>query len=168
MSCPMGPQIYDSSTCDAPDNLELHTSRKHGEKQSEFRTLGRQCMSYPMDHRIMNLQLGMPQNFEPPRVDTRGLSTMGIVIDIPYGPQLYAPSGENRKHRISPHDSYFHVHKHVNHQHGTSHELNFPQSQTTNYRVRMPHQEKTGGAGFSTRYLIPCAQTCEPSTGNFP
>ena len=48
---------------------------------------------------------------------------MGIVIDIPYGPQLYAPSGENRKHRISPHDSYFHVHKHVNHQHGTSHEL---------------------------------------------
>ena len=61
-----GPQIYDSSTWDTPDNLELHTSRKHGEKQSEFRTLGRQCMSYPMDHRFMTLQLGMPQNFEPP------------------------------------------------------------------------------------------------------
>ena len=61
-----GPQIYDSSTWDAPDNLELHTSRKHGGKQSEFRTLGRQCMSYPMDHRFMTLQLGMPQNFEPP------------------------------------------------------------------------------------------------------
>ena len=61
---------------------------------------------------------------------------MGIVIDIPYGPQLCVPSGDNRKHRISPHDSYFHVHKHVNRQHGTSHDLNFPQSQTTNYKVR--------------------------------
>ena len=61
---------------------------------------------------------------------------MEIVIDISYGPQLYVPSGENRKHRISPHNSYFHVHKHVNRQHGTSHDLNFPQSQTTNYKVR--------------------------------
>ena len=79
-------------------------------------------------------------NFEPPtcasRVDTWELSTMGIVIDIPYGPQLCVPSGDNRKHKISPHDSYFHVDKHVNRQHGPSHVLNFPQSQTTNYKVR--------------------------------
>ena len=72
----------DSSTWDAP----------------ELRTTNREIVNViSYGPQIYVSQLGMPQNFEPPRVDTRGLSTMGIVIDIPYGPQLYAPSGENRK-----------------------------------------------------------------------
>ena len=68
--------------------------------------------------------------FEPPtcasRVDTWELPTMGIVIGIPYGHQLCVPTGDNRKHKISPHDSYFHVNKHVNRQHGPSQCPQFP------------------------------------------
>ena len=60
-----GPQIYDSSTWNAPDNLELHTSRKHRGKQSEFRTRGSTALK---------------------------LSTREIVYVISYGPQIYVSS----------------------------------------------------------------------------
>ena len=91
-------------------------------------------------------------NFEPPTCALErymGVNTMWIVIDIPYGPQLCVPTGDNRNHKVlhTIHismwinmwtvnmdlptvlnfpQSYFHVNKHVNRQHGHSHCPQFP------------------------------------------
>ena len=87
------PQNYDSSTWDAPDNLKLHTSRKHRRKQSEFRTLGSAARKLST-REIVYVISYEPQIYVSSTWDAPELRTTNreIIYVISYDPQLYVSS----------------------------------------------------------------------------